>query len=172
MPRLFFALWPDGPARDALAGLAKRTAAEAWGRPVPAANLHLTLAFLGEVADERVPVALAVAEGIRAGAFDLALDRTGAFRRAGVAWAGPSTMPAELVRLQSALDSGLRAAGFALDERPVAPHLTLARKVAKADIGSVIAPVGWRVRRFVLMRSLRDKGAYAELAGWELGTGI
>jgi len=167
--RLFFALWPDEPARRALAGLAGRMAVEAGGRPVPAANLHLTLAFLGEVPDERVGTACAVAADVRAGAFDLVLDRTGTFRRAGVAWAGPSVLPAELDRLQSALESGLRAAGFALDARPFAPHLTLARRTVKPAPEAATAPVAWRVGRFALVRSARDKGAYAELAGWELG---
>ena len=52
MPRLFFALWPDGPARAVLAGHAARLARLARGRAVPAARLHLTLVFLGAVAPE------------------------------------------------------------------------------------------------------------------------
>ena len=169
MPRIFFALWPDGPARAALAGIGRRLAAEAGGRAVPAANLHLTLAFLGEVPDDRVVAALAVAAGVRGSAFDLALDRTGTFRRAGVSWAGPSAMPPGLVRLQSALETALRAAGFALDARPFAPHLTLARKVANPRAEAAIEPVEWRVERFALVRSDRGEGTYANVSDWELG---
>ena len=169
MPRLFFALWPDGPARDALAAAGRRVAVEAGGRPVPAANLHLTLAFLGEVPDGRVEAALEVAGGVRGDAFDLALDRIGAFRRSGVAWAGPSAVPPELVRLQSDLEASLRAGGFALDGRPFAPHLTLARKVTNPVADAAIEPVAWRVERYALVRSARGTGAYEELAGWKLG---
>ena len=53
MARLFFALWPDASARDALAKLALDVTAVTQGRAVPAAKIHLTLAFLGEVVDER-----------------------------------------------------------------------------------------------------------------------
>ncbi len=172
MPRLFFALWPDGPAREALARLARRVATEGGGRPVPQANLHLTLAFLGDVPDDRTDIARQVAGRIRAPAFELTLDRIGSFPRAAVGWAAPSRMPESLVRLQASLDDALRAAGFALEDRPFAPHLTLARRLARPVPAASIDQVTWPARRFALVRSARDKGAYADVADWELGKGI
>ena len=172
MPRVFFALWPDEPARAKLAALAGRVADEGGGRPVPAANLHLTLAFLGDVPDDRVGVAKRVASGIGGPAFELALDRLGSFRRAGVSWAGPSCPPGALAHLQSSLERALRSAGFALEERPFAPHLTLARKLVRPGAAAAIDPVAWDVEGFVLVESAREKGAYAQVAGWELGKGI
>ena len=52
--RVFFALWPDADARVALAALAREIAARTKGRAPPAANLHMTLAFIGEVPPERI----------------------------------------------------------------------------------------------------------------------
>jgi 2'-5' RNA ligase len=51
--RMFFALWPDAAARAALAGLAAEVVRGGGGRAPAAANLHLTLAFVGAVAPER-----------------------------------------------------------------------------------------------------------------------
>ena len=64
MARLFFALWPDEPARGRLAPLAAEVAAQASGKPVPIAKLHLTLAFLGEVDAARIDRAVEAARGV------------------------------------------------------------------------------------------------------------
>jgi 2'-5' RNA ligase len=171
LSRHFFALWPDEPAREALAPLAQRVASEGGGRPVPAANLHLTLVFLGEVPQDRVEVARRAASAFHGSAFDLSLDRVGAFARAAVGWAGPSTVPEELFRLQASLEAALRAAGFTIDDRPFAPHLTLARKQVRPVPAAAIEPVTWRAGRFALVRSTREAGAYTDVADWELGKG-
>ena len=47
--RLYFALWPDAALRATIARVAAGPAAVAGGRAVPAADLHVTLAFLGGV---------------------------------------------------------------------------------------------------------------------------
>jgi len=171
LPRLFFALWPDDPARASLAPLARRVAILGGGRPVPAANLHLTLAFLGDVPEVRVDAAVRAASAVHADSFDLTMDRVGSFRRAAVGWAGPSRAPEALLRFQVSLDATLRSAGFALEDRPFAPHLTLARKVVRPVPSASIEPVTWRATRFALVRSARETGAYADVADWMLGKG-
>lgn len=169
MPRLFYALWPDAAAREALGALAKRVAAESGGRPVPAANLHLTLAFLGDVPAERVGELARIGGRIASRPFRLAIDRTGRFRQAGVAWAGPSEVPPALAELQATLDQSLRAAGFAIEARPFAPHVTLARKVARAPQPGAVEPVAWPVAGFSLVESARERGAYRDIGRWESG---
>src|SRR5579859_6565187 len=47
--RLFFALWPNEALRAAFAHSVHGAAKACGGRPVPADNLHVTLAFLGSV---------------------------------------------------------------------------------------------------------------------------
>jgi 2'-5' RNA ligase len=53
--RAFFALWPDATVRAALAPLVRDIARKVHGRPTAVESIHLTLAFLGEVAEERCP---------------------------------------------------------------------------------------------------------------------
>ncbi len=168
MARLFFALWPDAQARLALAARGKEVARRCGGRPVPAANLHLTLAFLGEVEPSAIP-ALREAAGAGGGeAFELALDRLGAFARAGVAWAGCRVAPPALLALQAGLARRLGEAGFPQEERPFAAHLTLARRIRVPLAPEAMDPVRWPVGAFALVESVRGEGAYRTLAEWPL----
>ena len=163
MPRLFFALWPDAAAAEALARLARDLAPRVGGKPVPESKIHLTLAFLGEVAAER-----AAAVPVEGRAFAVSIDCMGAFRGARVAWAGIAAPPAALVDLQSRLAGQLRAGGFELEDRPFVPHLTLARRIAAPLPRQAIAPIGWQVREVALMRSEAGTGRYSRLEAWEL----
>lgn len=166
MPRLFFAIWPDAAARECLAALAQDVAQAARGKPVPAANLHLTLAFLGEIDAARVPALAEIAARIEARAFRLRLDRVGSFPKARVAWAGCAKPPVDLVQLQATLAAALIGQGFALEERPFAPHLTLARKAMVALPPARIEPVEWDVDGLALLAS--RAGRYETVAGWRL----
>jgi 2'-5' RNA ligase len=55
MARVFFALWPSPEAARQLAAVAASFAAAAGGRATRLESLHLTLAFLGDVAVDRLP---------------------------------------------------------------------------------------------------------------------
>ncbi len=100
-----------------------------WSRD---ANLHLTLKFLGEIPQTSVPnvstAALRAVAGIAP--FSVRLEETGAFPREGhprVLWIGINDFSGELGKLHSRLEDESRNAGFASDNRPFHPHLTLAR---------------------------------------------
>jgi len=168
MARLFFALWPDAQAGAALAAAARRVASEAGGRAVPAAKLHLTLVFLGEVRPERLAALRRAAGRVAGPPFEVTLERVGGFARAGVAWAGTRQPAPGLLRLQAALADALGEEGFAREARDYAPHLTLARRIARVPDAALPAPVRWRVRDFALVESRGAEG-YATLAQWPLG---
>lgn len=168
--RLFFALWPDEAAASKLAEASKALALLARGKPVAQAKIHLTLAFLGDVDEDRLDAVRHAAEGIEHPAFDLVLDQWGSFRGARVAWAGCAETPKALVGLHADLADRMRRAGFVLDERPYAAHVTLARKVTRA-IGRMKAePIGWRALEVALVSSQLGKGSYETLKSWGLGT--
>ncbi len=117
------------PVRDRLAEL----------RTTDPASWHLTLAFLGEVGDERLD---GIVEVVRAALADVAppatltLDRAGEFRRS-VLWAGVRDEPeGQLARLGGAIQSGCAGAGLPVEQRRVHPHVTIAR----ARRGSSVRP--------------------------------
>jgi 2'-5' RNA ligase len=166
--RLFLALWPGEETRAELAEVAAALAGLASGKPTPAEKIHLTLAFLGEIPEERIDDVRGIAEAVREPPFELVLDRVGSFRKARVAWAGSSALPGELIRLQSRLEEGLRARGFALDDRPFAAHVTLARKIALPVPPAPMPPIRWRAGEYVLARSETGTGRYSVMEAWPL----
>lgn len=168
MPRLFFALWPDAATRARLDG-ARRSLPDHSGRPVPARNLHLTLVFLGDVADTALAALEAGAAMPRGAPFTLVLDRYGGFGHAGVAWLAPSRIPEELLWLVEALRDTCRAAGLAPDPRPYVAHLTVARKI-RVVTPAELAPLPWPVTDFHLVESTRDTAGseYRIRASWPL----
>ena len=158
--RLFFALWPGPGVRAELAGLGVRLAERARGKAVPEAKLHMTLAFLGEVPAEQFERACEAASRVSAEGFELVLDEVGSFRSAHVAWVGASRMDPALASLQSRLAGELLKAGFELETRPFAAHMTLVRRASVAIPAESIEPVAWRVDEFVLVTSDTGRGTY------------
>ena len=171
MPRHFFAIWPDATAAQALEALGRELAERCGGKPVAIAKIHLTLAFLGEIATERVDAAAAAGARMRTAPFDLAFDTVGWFRAARVAWAGSSRPTPRLLEFQDRLDESLRALGFALDSRPYTPHLTLARRANRPVAPAPIVPIEWRASELRLMRSETGTGRYATVASWGFDSG-
>jgi RNA 2',3'-cyclic 3'-phosphodiesterase len=170
--RVFYALWPPVPLQAALGELAREVARDGGGRATAPHRIHLTLAFLGEQPAARVEALLGLGGAIQARAFALALDAVGGFPRTGVAWLGTSASQAELEALHRELAAALRRSGFAVDERPFAPHLTLARCGARTLDRRLPQPLCWRVSTFVLAVSEVGPGGptYRTLAEWPLTT--
>lgn len=155
--RVFFALWPAPELAAGLAALAREAAATAGGRPMRQETIHLTLAFLGDVPEVRLPELAQRAAAIRLPGFELCLDRLGFWRHNRLLWAGGKTPPA-LLGLVDALRATLADAGLPADggRREFTPHITLLRKLpAAVDLPQqrAIAPFSWPCRRFVLVRS-------------------
>jgi 2'-5' RNA ligase len=99
---------------------------------VPSANVHLTLAFLGDVDEERVPAVVAAVERAAAGRepLELRLAEVGAFPSTGrprILWVGVAGDTAELEALQAAVSRELDRASLPRDAKPFRPHLTLGR---------------------------------------------
>ena len=170
--RLFFALELPREVREAATAHTARLRRDfpgvraSWPRPE---SLHLTLKFLGEVTAARVETLAGAAAGAAEGLapFELTVEGAGTFPPRGAArvlWLGVRDDTGRLARLQSRLEDGCAAAGFARESKPFKPHLTLARLRAlqRAELvaalseehrGTPFGPHRFRVSGFVLMRS-------------------
>lgn len=135
--RLFVALSLPESTKDAL--LAQQDAlraslgvAERAVRWVAAPAMHLTLAFLGEVAERAVPIVADCVQQHRndAAAISLHLKQVGAFpslRRPQTLWCGVGGEVAALVSAQGRVARDLAPLGYTPDSRLFSPHLTLGR---------------------------------------------
>lgn len=171
--RLFFAVWPDEAARASLASLAREVAHASGGHATAADKIHLTLAFLGNQPAARIPALHRLADGVEAPAFVLSLDEVGCFPRTGITWLGSRTVQSGLAALHLQLRDALLGDGFPIDERPYAPHLTLARRTKIALRRRLSEPIAWPVRSFALVVSDLAAGgsSYRTIAEWRLRAG-
>lgn len=173
--RLFFALWPSPAAAERLTAIANETAELLGGRPTRRETLHLTLAFLGEVADERLACLLEAVSGLRPATFNVRVDQLGFWRRNRLIWAGCRDASAPLEALVAALRDRLDKVGFAVSngDRPFTPHVTLVRKtpdIAQNERVQEIQGVEWHCAEYVLVRSQLspDGPSYEPLARFAL----
>ncbi len=159
--RLFFAVWPAAAVAAELARWALAAQRVAGGRPVPAERVHLTLAFLGVQGPERMDAAVAAARGVRGAAHEIEFAQACYRARQRIVWAEPAETPAALSALAGALARALRAAGFELETRPFAAHVTLLRDARGARALPPLPPRAWQVGEFTLVRSTNSERGLA-----------
>ena len=129
--RLFVALEIPSAVRENLAALlASLRAITKEPQWVRAENLHVTLKFLGEVAEEKVVAVRAALAEVRSGEpVTLDFHGSGFFpneKHPRVFWAGMEAS-ANLKILAADIESAMEKLGFPREQREFSPHLTLAR---------------------------------------------
>ena len=179
--RLFFALKPEPVLTDALCvardSLCQRLRTEEHARPVPAANLHLTLLFLGNVPSHRINELQVAAQEVATlcDALDLRLNSSGCWPGPGILWLAPKPAPESLLLLASRLRERIQKLDIPLERRPYRPHVTLLRhkkrlsKPMPTDGWNIPALPVWQARSFVLMES-RAPQPYTVVHSWPLRT--
>ncbi len=131
--RTFIAIEIPGEIKGRLTelqrGLRNSGVDASWPRPE---GIHLTLKFLGEVPEAKLPEIMGIlrsaAQGT--GVFRLEAAGAGAFpnaKAARVVWVGLSGDVDKLNRLQDAVEKAMADIGFAREDRKFTPHLTLGR---------------------------------------------
>lgn len=175
--RVFFALWPDARVAKRLDELGAEAHAKCAGRRTRCETLHLTLAFIGDVSPQRLAELIAVGNEVgnegEASSFTLRLDLLGGWRHNRIVWAGAQSCPAPLAGLVERLNGALEAAGFAVERRPFAPHVTLLRKAHTQVSTRCVDPIDWPVDGFVLVESMQSSAGahYRTLTEWRAGKG-
>lgn len=170
--RVFFALWPDPQVADALAAIARHAHADCGGRVTGRDSIHLTLAFLGDIPAERVAAAEAAVAAVAGEAFTMPIDRLGHWKHNRILWAGCEEPPAALAALATDLGERLRGAGFTLETRPFAAHVTLLRNARCAAVPALAESIEWPVGEFVLIESTPGAAVrYRPIGRWPLRRG-
>jgi len=129
--RLFIAINIAPPVRAELAALIDRwKATEPRARWVRAEGIHITLKFLGETHEEKVPEIRSALSTIRSSdPVEIHVRGLGFFpnaHRPRVLWAGVEAS-SNLAGLARTVEGSVERLGFVVESRPFQPHLTLAR---------------------------------------------
>jgi RNA 2',3'-cyclic 3'-phosphodiesterase len=162
--RLFFALWPPAATAATLAAWAGRAQSVTGGKVTRSETIHLTLAFLGEVAENRVADAISAAKKARGEPHALPIELAKVWAHNSLVWVGPERTPPALDALARSLRAQLQAEGFAIEARPFAAHVTLVRKAHRAARLPALPALDWPVEEFTLVRSqLLPKGSSYEI---------
>ncbi|MFD6974458.1 RNA 2',3'-cyclic phosphodiesterase [Streptomyces sp. NPDC059979] len=179
--RVFIALAPPDDAKDELAReLRPAYAAHPRMRWNRIEDWHITLAFLGELPVSAVPL-------LQPPLADLAAQRRPpalALRGAGhfderVLWSGIDGDLEELHHLAGAVRTVVRECGIAFEDRPLRPHLTLARsrrsdpsRAVETTAAALTAFTGrrWPAERLHLVASNTGRGPgpihYRDIESW------
>ena len=157
--RLFFAIELPGDVQQQIVHWRAVSFPGDAGRPVAAANLHLTLAFLGEVSADKQRALSAMAGRIRQPGFTLTLDDAGQWLRSRVVWLGTRQPPRGVLQLANMLRAQAARSGCYQSPQPFHPHITLLRDARHAV---PIPPPGFSwafaVNEFVLYQSSFSRG--------------
>ena len=167
--RLFFALRPPAPIREALLSLMEQMSGARWQDE---GQLHLTLRYIGEI-DERTAEDIAdAARDLAFTPFDISVEGCFFFARKGI----PTQLYAaiapddRLAALHRKLDRICVRCGVEPERRKFVPHITLARLNRSAGpLDTFLARHGavkfgpWRVDDYILYEShLREQGSLYE----------
>lgn len=166
--RSFVAIELPDEARRGLTGLRKQLERheDRFVKWVDPGGIHLTLKFLGNIPAGRVAE---IAEAIERAAqgthpFRLEISGLGTFpgpKQARVFWVGVGGELDKLSGLQKNIDSALAALGFAREERPFVPHLTMARirdgasPSERRNFGELVGSISFEDRYPVEVQAVR-----------------
>ena len=154
MARLFFAIDLQSTDKHTLHQFVQGHLPE-LKQPTTKKNLHMTLAFLGQVTDTQQQALLDYATTVKPlhnQTNDLVLNHLGVFTKARVLYLGLSAIPCWLTKLANELSQQAKLHGLFQEERPYRPHLTIARKVTEPP--SIDVPeLRIKVSSFSLYRS-------------------
>jgi 2'-5' RNA ligase len=165
MQRLFVAVTLPDSVRQLLIEQQTELSGMRWASPD---NLHLTLRFIGEMPQAKVPVIKAGLRTVSGNAFSLQVKGLGYFdkRPQAVLWAGIEES-APLAALKKQVDYALALhAGLKVPDGRFSPHITLGRakqadraalKTFTAKYGDV-ATAAFRVESFTLFSSVLAPG--------------
>ncbi len=176
--RIFIAIELPPTLKEEIFALAKKVTEGLAIKLVEEENLHLTLAFLGEVPEEKIPAIVEVLRNLPAlGKIHLTLENWEPFpnkQRSYGIWINVGGQTSKLFGLYKRLIDGLLAKGFVLTKNALrfSPHVTIGRLKSGGmrSLAEVSLPGSFMAERISLFESrLTEKGSrYGKLAEFEI----
>lgn len=156
--KLFFALWPSHRQREMLRDTVNPALSTVEGVTVDRRNWHVTLVFIGDFPEERIPDLRAAVQRIDPGEIRLRFDSLTFWQRPKIACIHARTVPPELEQLVGSIETALIPFGYAPDPRVYRPHITVARKVRAFPETKLARPIELTWSEFELVESVSIRG--------------
>ena len=155
--RLFFALWPDERQRETLRNTIGPVVRQVEGKAVHRGNWHVTLVFVGNFPELRVPELLEAAGDIEPEPFRLRFDRLCFWQRPRIACLQALSVPPPLDALVSELNDVLRRFDREPDTGNYRPHITAVRRARAFEPILLARPLELSFTRFALVESVSTR---------------
>tara|TARA_R110000868_G_scaffold50907_3_gene162059 strand:+ start:393 stop:959 length:567 start_codon:yes stop_codon:yes gene_type:complete len=169
--RAFLGLEPDAQTKLAIESW-RNKALPTFEHPVPAANFHMTLAFLGQISAQQQDKLEGELDQIdKLQGFAVNLDHVGYWPKPKALWLGCNNVANEHQQLACTLSVCAQNAGISLQKRNYQAHLTLVRKCTANPPAPLISPnFCWQSQAFHLYESRStNKGVvYVICKSWQL----
>jgi 2'-5' RNA ligase len=156
--KLFFALWPSVRQRELMRDIINPALSTVEGNAVERSNWHVTLVFIGDFPEERIPALQSAVSVIDPGEIRLRFDTMTFWQRPKIACMHARTVPPELEHLVKSLQQALIPFGYAPDPRVYRPHITVARKVRAFPDIRLARSIELSWTEFTLMESVSFRG--------------
>jgi 2'-5' RNA ligase len=156
--RLFFALWPTDRQRDRLRDIISPMAKNIEGSATYRGNWHVTLAFVGEFPEEKIPALQLAASKIEVEPFRLRFDRVEYWPRPKVACLVGASVPADLETLVASLHEVLAQFDIAPERYSFRPHVTVATRARTFETQRLAQPAVSEWSDFELVESISTPG--------------
>lgn len=168
--RLFIAVCFPEEVKKALRQCADNLVAQGVrGNVTPSSNMHLTLAFLGEVKARDMKKIHEAMDRVSFSPFTLSFEGSGRFRD--LCWVGLKESK-ELKNCTDSLRRELNEQEIEFDPKPFKPHITIIRKAQNLNGKEPLIPkLSFPVNRISLMKSERIEGRmkYTEIYAVQAG---
>ncbi len=166
MKRLFFALEPNPAIRKDVNKIISRLDDKSC-RKTSTENIHITLVFLGLIAQPQERDIIKAVENITIPSFEILFDQLAYWRKPRILCLNSSAHNAPIEQLVEDIKAKVNQCGVATETRAFKPHVTLARKV-NHKIEIPFESLLWRADQFCLMESCSVTGGvrYQVLKRW------
>ena len=156
--RLFIAAWPDSTASEQITNYTATLRLSQNARVTQIEHLHMTLAFLGSVAESSLPAIISIADVFPWCSHRFICTSSNYWSRQKLVWLGSRKPPTSLNAMVQTLRQKLVSTGLFNDDRAFVPHITLVRnQTPKPEIPEIA--VQWRINHYALVESTHCQGS-------------
>jgi 2'-5' RNA ligase len=156
--RLFFAIWLSDRQREALRDIVTPVLSGVEGDFVDRRNWHVTLVFIGQFPEHKLPALKASVADIVFEPFRLRFDRATYWPRPKIACLEAATVPEELQQLVARIREAVEPLDISPEEHSFRPHITIARRVRAFTAQRLARAVELHCTEFELVESVPVRG--------------